>query len=88
MMQQNDDVVIIRRLKKQNVALKDQYAENLENWAAYWRANPHRFITEYLGLTLYDFQKLLIYQMNFIPNYIFIGSRGIAKSSVTLLFSC
>lgn len=26
--------------------------------------------------------------MNLVPNYIFIGSRGIAKSSVTLLFSC
>ena len=83
-----ENKIVIRRLKQQSVTLKEQYNENFEEWASYWRANPHRFITDYLGMTLYDFQKVLIYQMNLVPNYIFIGSRGIAKSSVTLLFSC
>ena len=52
---------------------------NFEAWVGYWRANPQRFITEYLGLPLYDFQKVLIWEMNNTANYIFIGSRGIAS---------
>lgn len=82
------DKVVIRRLKKKKITLQEQYNENFEEWVAYWRANPQRFITEYLGLPLYDFQKFLIWEMNKFPNYIFIGARGIAKSSLTLDFCC
>ena len=82
------DKVVIRRLKKKKITLQEQYSENFEEWVAYWRANPQRFITEYLGLPLYDFQKFLIWEMNKFPNYIFIGARGIAKSSLTLDFCC
>ena len=72
------DKVVIRRLKRKKITLQEQYNENFEAWVGYWRANPHRFITEYLGLPLYDFQKVLIWEMNNAANYIFIGSRGIA----------
>ena len=82
------DKIVIRRLKKRRVTLQEQYNENFEAWVGYWRANPQRFITEYLGLPLYDFQKVLIWEMNNTANYIFIGSRGIAKSSLTLDFCC
>lgn len=82
------DKIVIRRLKKKRVTLQEQYNENFEAWVGYWRANPQRFITEYLGLPLYDFQKVLIWEMNNTANYIFIGSRGIAKSSLTLDFCC
>lgn len=82
------DKITIRRLKKKRATLQEQYNENFEAWVGYWRANPQRFITEYLGLPLYDFQKVLIWEMNNTANYIFIGSRGIAKSSLTLDFCC
>jgi len=71
--------ITIKRLKKENKSQQQIYAENFEEWVAYWRDNPHRFITDYLGLTLYDFQKVLIYQMNKYPNFIFIASRGLAR---------
>ena len=80
------DKIIIKRKKEKVVTLQQQYNDIFEEWVSYWRENPHRFITDYLGLTLYDFQKILIYQMNKNPNFIFVGSRGIAKSSLTLLF--
>jgi len=86
--QKDNDKIVIRRLKKRKLTLQEQYSENFEEWVAYWRENPHRFITDYLGLTLYDFQKVLIWEMNKHPNYCFIGSRGIAKSSLTLDFAC
>jgi len=79
--------ITIKRLKKENKTQQQIYAENFEEWVGYWRSNPHRFITDYLGLELHDFQKVLIYQMNKYPNFIFIASRGLAKSTITLLFA-
>ena len=73
------DKITIRRLKKKRATLQEQYNENFEAWVGYWRAKPQRFNTEYLGLPLYDFQKVLIWEMNNTANYIFIGSRGIAS---------
>jgi hypothetical protein len=73
----NDGKILIKRPKKKQT-LQEQYSEAFEEWVAYWRDNPHRFITDYLGLRLYDFQKVLIYEMNKSTNFIFVGSRGIA----------
>ena len=52
--------------------------DNFEDWVAYWRANPHRFITDYLGLRLYDFQKVLIYMMFKYPSFILVGLRPLS----------
>lgn len=76
-MEQNK--IKIKRLKVHEKSTKEKIEENVEEWVAYWRANPHRFITDYLGLTLYDFQKVLIYEMNFSTNFCFVASRGNAK---------
>lgn len=83
-MEQNK--IKIKRLKVHEKSAKEKTEENIEEWVAYWRANPHRFITDYLGLILYDFQKVLIYIMNFYTYFIFTASRGLAKSTLTLLF--
>jgi len=69
--------VYIRRRKKVNKSKTKRFMENFEAWVAYWRANPQRFITEYLGLKLYDFQKVLIYMMFMYPSFIFAASRGL-----------
>lgn len=82
-----DNKIKIKRLKTKEKSLEEQADEIFEDWVAYWRANPHRFITDYLGLTLYGFQKLLIYSMNFSSYFIFVASRGLAKSTLTLLYA-
>lgn len=87
MLRLNQNKIYIKRKKKFNVTKQEQFMVNSELWIAYWRANPHRFITEYLGLILYDFQKILIYQMFMYPKFIFIASRGLAKSTISLIFS-
>lgn len=43
---------------------------------AYYRANPHRFAKEYLGIELRLFQKILIFMMNISTNFMFLASRG------------
>lgn len=61
--------------------------ENFESWVSYWRSNPHKFITDYLKLKLYDFQKYLIWLMFNYPQFIFVASRGLAKSTLALIFA-
>ena len=82
-----DNKIIVRRPKK-NISNSQSFAENFEEYVGYWRANPHRFITEYLGMTLYGFQKQVIYTMDTYNYFIYAASRGLAKSTVTLLFAC
>lgn len=79
--------ILIKRKKKVSLTKQEQFMINFELWVAYWRANPHRFITDYLGLKLYDFQKVLIYMMFKYPKFIFIASRGLAKSTISLIFA-
>lgn len=44
--------------------------------AAYYRANPHRFVKDYLGIDLRLFQMILIVMMNFNTNFMYLASRG------------
>ena len=70
--------IVIKRAKRKSQ--DEEYIKNFEAWVEFWRKNPHRFITDYLQLTLYDFQKILIYQMNMYNNFIFVASRGLANN--------
>ena len=83
----SSDKIYIKRKKTVNLTSREVYDRNLEEWYGYWRANPHRFLTEYLGLKLYDFQKVIFYMMDMYPLFIYVASRGLAKSSIAMLFS-
>lgn len=83
-MSMNDKIVIKRKRRK---TVNEQYKENLLEWIDFFRMNPHRLITDYYGLKLYDFQNILIYEMDKYDSMIFVGSRGIAKSTISLLFA-
>ena len=82
-----DDKIYIKRKRRKNISRHQNFLEKAEIWGAYWRANPHRFVTEWLGLILYDFQKIIIYLMFKFPKFIFVASRGLAKSTLSLIFS-
>ena len=50
---------------------EEQFDNNLALWISYWRANPHRFVTEYLmgSNGIFLFQKILLYFMfNVVSN--------------------
>lgn len=47
--------------------------------AGYYRANPHRFVKDYLGLSLRLFQKILLYAMMHYDCFYYIASRGQGK---------
>lgn len=54
--------------------------------AAYYRANPERFVYEYLGIRLKTFQKILIWAMMHYYYFMFIAARGLGKSWLTALY--
>ncbi|MGG2091252.1 terminase family protein [Bacillus sp. S13(2024)] len=57
-------------------------------WASYYRANPHRFVKEYLGITLKLFQCILIYMMVYNHYFMYLASRGQGKTFLTSIFCC
>lgn len=56
--------------------------------AAYYRANPHRFVKNFLHIDLRWFQKIVIYAMNMNPAFCMIASRGLGKSFLIAIYCC
>lgn len=54
--------------------------------AAYYRANPHRFVSEVLGIHLKLFQKILFWALNFYNYFFYIAARGQGKTYLVALF--
>jgi hypothetical protein len=84
---ENSDNIFVRKAKtgrKENKS--DEFWENFEDYIDYYRKNPQRFCTEYLGLNLHDWQQFIIYCMFHKYNTIFLASRGSGKTWVTMVF--
>lgn len=62
------------------------FDDKLKSWVAYWRANPHRFAEEVLGLRLRLFQKFLLWAMNYNTKTVLITCRGLGKTFLTAIF--
>lgn len=62
--------------------------EGVAQYCAYYRANPHRFVKDYLHIDLRLFQKIVIIMMMRSTNNVFIGSRGIGKTYLSAIFCC
>lgn len=56
--------------------------------ASYYRANPHRFVKDFLHINLRWFQKIIIYAMNTNSAFCMIGSRGLGKSFLIAIYCC
>lgn len=45
-------------------------------WAAFYRKNPQRFVSDYLNISLKLFQKILIYMMIVSTHFAYFAARG------------
>lgn len=54
---------------------------------SYYRANPQRFVEEFLGIKLKLFQKIIIWAMMVCDAFYFVATRGIGKTYLVALFS-
>ncbi|MEK4907346.1 terminase large subunit domain-containing protein [Niallia sp. FSL M8-0099] len=78
--------------KDRNFNKKKSKSERLMDgigiWASFYRSNPHRFVKEYLGITLKMFQCILIYMMMHNHYFMYLASRGQGKTFLTSIFCC
>lgn len=68
-------------------AKTEQLMNIIAERASYYRANPHRFVEEFLGIHLKLFQKILIYAMMVYDYFFFIAARGLGKTYLVSLFA-
>lgn len=57
-------------------------------WNTFFRRNFHRFAIDYLGISLYEYQALALYEMGINNMTVIIASRAAAKSFIIALYSC
>ena len=63
--------------KELEEARERRVMETVARRAAFYRANPHRFVEDYFGITgLKLFQKILLVMMNTYIYCIYLASRG------------
>lgn len=61
--------------------------EKYKLWVSFYRANPHRFATQYLGIDLHLFQMILMYMLNIVYMFMYLASRGQGKSLMTSVYA-
>jgi hypothetical protein len=71
-----------------NLTKSEKLMNGIGIWASFYRANPHRFVSEYLGINLKIFQKILIYMMNHYHYFMYLASRGQGKTFLTSIYCC
>lgn len=78
-----------KRSVKQIARDKEQRLMETIAWrAGYYRANPHRFAEEVLGIKLKLFQKILIWVMMMYNYCMYLAARGQGKTFLVALFCC
>lgn len=64
----------------------ERLMEGVGTWASFYRANPHRFVRDYLGINLKLFQIILLFAMNFNNYFMYLASRGQGKSFLSAIY--
>jgi tRNA(Met) C34 N-acetyltransferase TmcA len=73
--------------KQSDLVTKNEKLMNgIATWASFYRANPHRFVEEYLGIKLKLFQKILLYLMVHFNYVMYCAARGQGKSFLTAVY--
>ena len=81
-----DEERIIKTDKDLEQEQSERIMRKVAEKAGVWRANPHRFCIEYLGINLKFFQQILLFMMNLSTNFMYIAARGQGKSFLIAIF--
>ena len=67
----------------------ERVMDGMERWVAFYRANPHRFAVDYLGMTwMRPFQKILLNIIMKFTYQMIIASRGMGKTMIVAAAIC
>ena len=62
--------------------------DHFYRWNTFFRRNFHRCAIDYLGLSLYEFQALTLYEMGINNMIVIIAARAASKSFMIALYAC
>jgi hypothetical protein len=77
-----------KKTPKKEMSQSDRWRHQIKLWTSFYRANPHRFVKDYLGIELFLFQKILIYLMMHYPYFMYWAARGQGKSYIIAIYCC
>ena len=78
-----------KQKKEQRVLSRsEKFREKVKRWASFYRANPHRFAKDYLGLNLFLYQQILLYMMDRNQFFMYFAARGQGKSFLIAVYCC
>ncbi|MFQ3843282.1 terminase family protein [Staphylococcus pseudoxylosus] len=60
--------------------------ENIAIWISYYRANPHRFVLDFMSINLRPFQSILLWAMIHHQYFMFLASRGLGKTFLSAVY--
>ena len=84
----NNQLSLYKKFPSTHYLSNQQNVLHIIAWCTFWRRNMHRFVSDYLKLSLYMYQQIAIYMMG-ISNFIcIIASRNDAKSFIIALYAC
>lgn len=72
--------------KDSNISNYKKRYNGFKKWTAYYRANPHKFAIEYLGVKLFLYQIILLWAMNKYSFFMYVASRGQGKSYLIAIY--
>ena len=62
--------------RRKETTKSERLMEGVGIWTSFYRANPHRFVGDYLGIELKMFQVILLYAMMHFNFMTYIAARG------------
>lgn len=65
-----------------------EHVARVMEWVTYWRRNAARFIEYYFGVTLFMYERIILFLMEFYPSICIVAARSSAKSYIIALFAC
>ena len=68
-------------------SINDEKTERLKRWITFYRRNIHRFMQDYMGLTLYPYQILIVWMLQHSSTFYAVASRASAKSWLIAAYS-
>lgn len=66
----------------------ETHTEQFLMWNTFYRRNLHRFAQDYLGLSLYFYQMLILWALSWSRLAVIIASRAAAKSYIIAVYAC
>ncbi len=73
-------------VKKKPQTHTNKTRDGFKKWTAFYRANPHRYARDYLGVKLFLYQILLLWAMNKYSFFMYIAARGQGKSYLIAVY--